>query len=30
MLQSQRILIPRRHLTDTFDHASTSDALGTL
>jgi len=29
MLQSQRILIPRRHLTDTFDHAST-DALGTL
>jgi len=25
---SQHILIPRRHLTDAFDHTSTSNVLG--
>jgi len=28
--KDQRILTPRRHLTDNFDHASIFDALGTL
>jgi len=27
-VKGQHILIPRRHLTDAFDHTSTSNVLG--